>query len=382
MNTNLFFEYYHMHEADQYSFYKIPKQLFTDDRFSALSDAAKTLYAVLLDRMELSRRNGWVDKNDHVYIIYKIKNIQKDFNWGKDKVIHALAELDTQKGIGLIERIKPRLGKPDLIYVKNFASRTEDDSSTDEVESDKGHNPPKKTDGSKKSTKVEGVDFKKSGNPTSGGRKSRLHEVEKADTNNTNNIETDNSDTDLIYLSGLEPEDDTSASRSDGWIDRMHALQEQIRAQIDYVSLLSFHSTQKEQIDEIIDLLVDVYLSHSPTIRIGRENKPREIVLARYERLSRGHIEYVLESLARNTKPIINAKNHLLTTLYNATLTSETSIQAEVNHDLYGEDGLYTQSHVSDRKQSRKAAPFLQGALAEDLDMIEKLAMKRIADND
>ncbi|MCR4839269.1 MAG: replication initiator protein A [Eubacterium sp.] len=385
MRNTTYFEFYKGHESDQFSFYRIPKQLVKDKRFSALSDAAKILYGLLLDRMGLSARNGWIDENDHVFIIYTIEQIREDLGWGRDKAINALAELDSRKGIGLIERVKRGLGKPDIIFVKNFASGTGDGApddehgpengpKNDETDDTKG---PKKAENPHKSTEVGKVDFKKSENPTSGGRETRLQEVGKADSNNTDINKTDNSDTDLIYLSGLEPEDDTSASRSDGWIDRMHALQEQIRAQIDYVSLLSFHRTRKEQIDEIIDLLVDVYLSKKNTIRIGRENKPRELVLARYDRLGRGHIEYVLESLARNTKPIISVKNHLLTTLYNATLTSETSIQAEVNHDFYGEDDPGSGAQTD--KPARKAAPFLQGSLAADLDLIEELAMKNIA---
>jgi len=379
MKTNQFFEYYHGHEADQFTFYRIPKQFFKDKSFAALSDAARILYGLLLDRMSLSARNGWIDENDHVFIIYTIEQIREDLGWGRDKAINALAELDSRKGIGLIERVKRGLGKPDIIFVKNFASGADDEPSEEDFKPDTGSNPPKKAENPHKSTEVGKVDFKKSENPTSGGRGTRLQEVGKADSNNTDINKTDNSDTDLIYLSGLEPEDDTSASRSDGWINRMHALQEQIRAQIDYVSLLSFHRTQKEQIDEIIDLLVDVYLSHSPTIRIGKENKPRELVLARYSRLERGHIEYVLESLARNTKQITSVKNHMLTTLYNATMTSKTSIQAEVNHDLYGENGLYSHPAEERKKAARKAAPFLQGSLAADLDLIEELALKNIA---
>ena len=177
MKTNQFFEYYHGHEADQFTFYRIPKQFFKDKSFAALSDAARILYGLLLDRMSLSARNGWIDENDHVFIIYTIEQIREDLGWGRDKAINALAELDSRKGIGLIKRVK------------------------------------------------------------------------------------------------------------------------------------------------------------------------------------RGHIEYVLESLARNTKQITSVKNHMLTTLYNATLTSKTSIQAEVNHDLYGENGLY--SHPAEERKRRHEKPHL-----------------------
>ena len=201
------FDYFRGHEADQFSFYRIPKQLIKDKSFSGVSDAAKILYGLLLDRMSLSARNGWIDENDHVFIIYTIEQIREDLGWGRDKAINALAELDSRKGIGLIERVKRGLGKPDIIFVKNFASGADDEPSEEDFKPDTGSNPPKKAENPHKSTEVGKVDFKKSENPTSGGRGTRLQEVGKADSNNTDINKTDNSDTDLIYLSGLEPED-------------------------------------------------------------------------------------------------------------------------------------------------------------------------------
>lgn len=116
------FDYYYGTEAEQFSFFRIPRVLIQDPRFKQVSTDAKLLYGLMLDRMSLSMKNGWLDEENRVYIIYTLENIMEDLNCGKDKGVKILAELDTVKGIGLIERKKRGLGKPSIIFVKNFAS--------------------------------------------------------------------------------------------------------------------------------------------------------------------------------------------------------------------------------------------------------------------
>ena len=74
------FEYYYGKQADQYSFIKVPKLLVHDKAFIGLSVDAKMLYGLLLDRMSLSMKNGWLDEENRVYIIYQIKDIMSDMN--------------------------------------------------------------------------------------------------------------------------------------------------------------------------------------------------------------------------------------------------------------------------------------------------------------
>ena len=80
---------------------------------------------LMLDRMALSIRNNWVDNEGKVYIIFTLEQVMEYMNCGKDKGVKILAELDTDKGIGLIERVKRGLGKPTIIYVKSFVYRKE-----------------------------------------------------------------------------------------------------------------------------------------------------------------------------------------------------------------------------------------------------------------
>lgn len=104
------FDYYYGTEAEQFSFFRIPRVLIQDSRFKQVSTDAKLLYGLMLDRMSLSMKNGWLDEENRVYIIYTLENIMEDLNCGKDKGVKILAELDTVKGIGLIERKKRGLG--------------------------------------------------------------------------------------------------------------------------------------------------------------------------------------------------------------------------------------------------------------------------------
>ena len=93
-------------EAAQFTYFKMPRQLIDDPRFKSLSTAAKLLYGMLLDRMSLSARNGWYDDTGRVYIYYSVDEICGDMTCGRDKAMKLLAELDTKKGVGLVERVK------------------------------------------------------------------------------------------------------------------------------------------------------------------------------------------------------------------------------------------------------------------------------------
>ena len=114
------FDYFYGPQAEQFAFYRVPKVLFTNDRFKYLSAEAKTLYGILLDRVPLSAKNGWIDEQGRVYIICTIEEIMADMNCGNKKAIQLLSDLEDK--VGLIERKRQGLGKPNLIYVKNFIS--------------------------------------------------------------------------------------------------------------------------------------------------------------------------------------------------------------------------------------------------------------------
>ena len=115
--------YFYGHEAEQYAFYRIPKVLISDPRFRNVSTDAKLLYGLMLDRMSLSVKNGWLDNHGRVYIFFVVDEIQELLQCGHEKAVKLLAELDSDRGIGLIERVKRGQGKPTIIYVKQFCEK-------------------------------------------------------------------------------------------------------------------------------------------------------------------------------------------------------------------------------------------------------------------
>ena len=115
------FEYYYSHQSEQFTFYRIPKSLFIDERFSALSSDSRVLYGLMLDCMGLSRKNGWVDKLSRVYIFFTLDEVMSSLGCAREKANRLMAELDA-RGIGLIETRRQGLGKANIIYVKDFAS--------------------------------------------------------------------------------------------------------------------------------------------------------------------------------------------------------------------------------------------------------------------
>lgn len=122
MSGPLNLDYFYGIQADQFEYFRIPKLLITDKRYNGISSDAKILYGVLMDRMSLSLKNKWIDEQNRVFIIYSIKEICERLECSKDKAMYVMAELDSVKGIGLIEKVKRGFGLPDIIYVKNFAT--------------------------------------------------------------------------------------------------------------------------------------------------------------------------------------------------------------------------------------------------------------------
>lgn len=80
------FDYFYGQQSDLFTFYRVPKVLFTNERFWNISADAKMLYGILLDRMSLSAKNGWIDKNGRVYIIFTIDEAKMALNCAEQKL--------------------------------------------------------------------------------------------------------------------------------------------------------------------------------------------------------------------------------------------------------------------------------------------------------
>ena len=112
-------DYFYGQSGELFSYFRIPKALFQDHRFRQLSTDARTLYGILLDRMSLSVKNGWLDEQGRVYIIYTVREVQESLCCAEHKAVKLFRELED---MDLIERKRRGLGRPSLIYVKDFSS--------------------------------------------------------------------------------------------------------------------------------------------------------------------------------------------------------------------------------------------------------------------
>lgn len=297
-------EYFYGEQADSYSFYRIPRQLITGEKYKGLSVEAKLLYGMMLDRMGLSLRNGWLDKTGRVYIYYTVEEIQSDLGCGHVKAGRLLAELDTVKGIGLIERVRQGQGKPTKIYVKKF-------SPDPPPQGEKSGLPRQPQNGGLDSAKAEvrSAAFCRSGHTESGGADRQKPAGSYIENNYPESSYTDPS---------TVPEE-------------VEQLTEAVREQIDY-PLLAL-SYPEDDPDCILELICDVLSSSSPGIKIGGETIPTAKVQTRFRRLQFDHVAYVLDSLRETTTKIINIRAYLLTALYNAPLTIGPYYSAAVRHD-------------------------------------------------
>lgn len=295
------FPFHYGNEAESYTFYRVPKILFTERIFDHVSTDAKLLYGLLLDRMQLSLKNGWVDDDGKVFIYFRVESIMEALTCGNKKVANLLAELDDKRGIGLISRVRQGLGKPDRIYVHKCVS----------PEMSKGH-------------------VQKCQNDMSGDVISTLQEMSKGHANNTEMNNTELSETNLI------------SSADSGWDERgmeeREAYRDYFLESCSFEILKADRPYDRDRLDELLELLVEVCSSTQKTIRISGDEKPIQVVKSRLMKLNQEHISYVLDCFSENTTKVRNIKQYLLASLYNAPMTIGSYYTALVQHDMYGKD--------------------------------------------
>ena len=282
-------DYFYGQAGKLFSFYRIPKALFQEQRFQNLSTDAKTLYGILLDRMSLSVKNEWFDKQGRVFIIFTIEDVKRSLCCADNKATKLLRELEE---FGLIERKRRGLGRPSLVYVKNFSA----DSSKTRFQNRENHE--------------------------SGGFKSASQDPAKPRCNKTDKNNTEMNET---YPFNSE--------ETDGMSQR-EQLEKYFSQSLEVELLLRLCPDDEDIIYQIVDLLVDTCATKRKMLRIAGDDRPAEVVRSRFMKLNADHIKFVLKCLAENSSPIRNMKQYLLASLYNAPTTMQLSYQNQTNHDL------------------------------------------------
>ena len=278
------YDYFYGQSGELFSYFRIPKALFHDCRFRQLSTDARTLYGILLDRMSLSVKNGWLDEQGRVYIIYTVREVQESLCCAEHKAVKLFRELEQ---IDLIERKRRGLGRTSLIYVKDFTTGLS-----------KTHN-------------------LNCANSNSGVAQSAVQERQKPQANKTDKNKTEWSDPDPIYSESIREQ-----------------FEDYFYQALEVELLLRLCPDDEDTIYQIVDLLVDTCSTKRKMLRIAGDDKPTEVVRSRLKKLNADHIRFVLGCLAENTSPVRNMKQYLLAALFNAPTTMNLYYQNKTNHDF------------------------------------------------
>lgn len=389
MEEGLKFDYYYGVQSEQFSFYRIPRLLIKDQHFKGLSSDAKLLYGLMLDRMALSMKNHWLDNENRAYIIYSISNVMEDINCSKPTCVKIMKELDS---FGLIERKRKGLGKPDIIYVKNFAvledSQEQDEESSDAADTFEENKPVMSNENitsegkqdelpevkdfnfnneayglemvetgeifkekeqispnvgvnsgiSKKSELPEVKDFNfwNEKTLTSGGKESLPLEVKNLATNYNNNNYNNQSYNYInqSYQSNLSSQADQACNDEIDTIGNTDAYIQQIKKNLDY----DFYMTNdvaymdKDLLKELFVIICDVVCTKSETIKISGYVYSCDYVRSKFLRLTSNHVMYVMDCIKNITTKIANIKAYLLVALFNAPSTIDHYYQQEIRH--------------------------------------------------
>ena len=277
-------DYFYGQSGELFSYFRIPKALFQDCRFRQLSTDARTLYGILLDRMSLSVKNGWLDEQRRVYIIYTVREVQESLCCAEHKAVKLFRELEQAD---LIERKRRGLGRPSLIFVKNF------------------------------STEVSKMHPLNCANSNSGAVQNAVQEQPKPQCNKTDKNKTERNKPDPIHSGNIREQ-----------------LEDYFYQALEVELLFRLHPDDEDTIYQIVDLLVDTCSTKRKMLRIAGDDKPAEVVRSRLKKLNADHIRFVLGCLSETTVPVRNMKQYLLASLYNAPTTMSIYYQNKTNHDF------------------------------------------------
>ena len=332
--------YFYYQQSEQFSFYAIPKVFFENSEFEEMSLDAKILYSILLDRMNLSRKNKWMDDEGRIYIIYTIEEITKVLRCGESKAIRLLNELE--KKFGLVEKKKQGLGKPNLLYVKNFVrndfiyNRNDGYSHISDAEDIDNENESSDLLIEQPSNiQIESSELSK--------KQSNYTDYNYTEFNNTNSTNLSiyqdcnkSSDVDKTLMDGLIEDDGKNLVDNIDYMGLRRYYREKFEALLDFSEIAE--SEHKERFREVINIMVDVCASPSRTVKIENADIPKEVVVEAYEQLNYEKVVYVLQCINNLKYQIKNTKKYLIVALYNASKTYYNDIIATEYRKVNGYD--------------------------------------------
>lgn len=340
--------YYNTNPEKMFVFMKFPKILLSNPDLKPISCEAKLLYTSMLDRQNLSKKNGWFDENGRIYITFRITEVMELIGCGRKKAVSLIQDLAEHK---LIEKKRIGLGHPNRIYVNELPSEERDAISNNanykaeakdsctlpeqeyphaEVAADCPRSAGKETTVVSDALRETSRSFHMTLPEVSKGNSTFLTEKNK---NNINNNFINHARTRVreevcpeIPKSDLQ---DTAAP-----VDHVRELEtyrDQIRDNIEYPA---YNDSDLEIVDELVEVMADTMLiDDRQEFPIGGVKRPVSVVKQRFLWLNHRHIRYVLFCMHENTSKVKNIYSYLLTTLYHSAMTMKSYFLERVNHD-------------------------------------------------
>ncbi len=316
------FDYIYSDHKSKYTFIKCPTALFTDERFKVLTNDMKLLYMLMLDRTSLSVKNHWYDSAHKVYIHFPVAEIMEKLGVANQKAARLLRGLEE---MGLIEREKVGLGKPDRIYVKNCCKAVTEDEEDAEQAQDMAEEIVEKTE----NQSVMMIE-----NPLSEDGNAHPEDViSPMQSDADSHAPLYSNQNNRTRLTESDPSSQ-SAGQTDG-MEQRRAYELLIKQNIEYDWFLSAYTLPesdpqrpkgtKDELDELVAIMVECICTRSGTIRVGGQKMPAEVVRSQFLKLNSEHIQYVFRRLYGYAGEIANIKAYMITVLYNAALTMNTA---------------------------------------------------------
>ena len=317
------FDYIYSDSKRKGTFFRIPMILFTDPQFASLTSEMKLLYALMLDRTSLSAKNHWYDADHKVYISFPVAEIMQKLGVANQKAARLLKGLEN---MGLIERVKVGLGKPDRIYVKDCQKQDSAEMADLEDSVDVTAESTVENEAAPVSEPDENQPSEDADPPA---EDVNLHTL----NHDKSHGYTYNNQTNRTRLNQSDPID-PSARTTDG-MDHRKQYEKLIKANIDYdwfVSVFTLPVTDRqrpkgnqEELDELVGIMLDCICSNAKTIRVNGQDMDANVVKAQLLKLDSEHIQFVFDRMYANTSEVTNVRAYLITTLYNASLTMNTA---------------------------------------------------------
>ena len=254
-------EYYKINEVLTHKYYQIPQELFSNELYKDnLNSDSKILYGFLLDRLTLSQKHNWVDKENRIYLIFTREEVQEKLNLSDKTVTKAFKQLTN---VGLVKEKRQGLGKPNLIYV-----------------------------GKMKYQETDNIQFQNRKNYDSG-----IGDITIVESENLRGINTNNIKTDIINTYSINPHNKT------GFISLQEVKEKS--------KLYEFENEDKYILEDVINKLY-----YSDNLKVGAVNRSSSKILSKLEFITKDNLIQLL-NITKSSGNIKNLTNYLMICLYN-----------------------------------------------------------------